>query len=176
MGMSGGSENSEDATLARPDMQHAAYRKVARPASIRIHARAGALRFQQAPRGIVTRLDDCSMPFVIDADETLCERRELRASVLGAAPRDLEDGCAEDALHLPDAVNAGAIAHVGRVARATNRARDSHRLEQPDVTRPNEELAVEGEPPLEPRLDATIEEPRRRAGRWGALRLSRARR
>ena len=140
------------------------------------HSFAGSLRLQQTPRGIVTRFDDRSMPLVIDGDETLGERRELRASVLGAASRDLEDGCAQDALHVTDSVDARAIAHVALRTCATNRPRHAYRLEQPDVARPDEELAVTGEPSLEPCLHAAVEESGARAGCRRAIALRSARR
>src|SRR6478609_3172786 len=116
------------------------------------------LRLEQSPCGVVARLHDRAMPLVIDADQPLRERGQLGAPVLGAATRDLEDRRAEDALHVADAVYAGAIAHVALLAGAANRARYAHGLEQTDVARPDEELAIAGEPPLEPRLHPPVEE------------------
>ena len=114
------------------------------------------LRLEQLPGGVVARLHDRAMPLVVDADEPLRERRELGTPVLGAAARDREDRCAQDALHVADAIDARAIAHVALLARAPNRARCAHGLQQADVAWPDEELAIAGEPSLEARLHTSI--------------------
>src|SRR5450432_72322 len=160
-----------DATPLSPDMQHVAYRC----AILRNVSNERGSGPEQPPRRDVARLDDRLVPLVIDEDQPARERRELRASVLRAAARNVEDRRAQRTLHLADAIDAGAIAHVARVAGAADRPRNVDRLEQPYVAWPDEKLAVAGEPPLEPRLHAPIEKPWRRISSRCALRFPRAR-